>query len=162
MGAAGHCGGGPSAYGERQTVRHHPQAYEYMDQTVEGNIEKGGQVYNVEDIVMERAREMQIARMGPRAGVSLSFAAELKKIFNTLKSQDEFNMERLEAVGLTGDSEEYVVKMMWVGLNEEETTWEPVSTIYADTPKYLVAQLRTLGLTKKVRDDLKKKYGMDV
>ena len=44
----------------------------------------------------------------------------------------------------------------------DETTWEPVSTIYADAPKRLVAQLRKLGLTKKARDDPKKKYDIKV
>ena len=52
-------------------------------------------------------------------------------------------------MGLTGDGAEYVVKGKRVGLDEEETTWELVSTIYADAAKYLVAQLRTLGLAKK-------------
>ena len=44
----------------------------------------------------------------------------------------------------------------------EETIWEPMSTIYADAPKYVVTQLRKLRLTKEVRDDPKKKYGMKV
>ena len=52
--------------------------------------------------------------------------------------------------------------MKWVELYEEETTWEPVSTVYADAPKYIVAQLRKLRLTTEVRDDLKKKYGIKV
>ena len=58
----------------------------------------GGHVYDVKDIVMERAREVQITRMRPYADALLNFAAELKKIFNSLKSQGEFGMERLEAV----------------------------------------------------------------
>ena len=69
-------------------------------------------------------------------------------------------MERAEAVDLAIDSNEFDLKMRGIGLDEEEITWEPVSTIYADVPKYVVAQLRKLRLTKKVRDDLKKKYGM--
>ena len=40
---------------------------------------------------------------------------------------------------LTAGSEEHVVEVKWVGLDEEETTWEPVSTIYyANAQKYLV------------------------
>ena len=46
-------------------------------------------------------------------------------------------MERIEAVGLAAESEKYIVKVKWVGLGEEETTWESVSTIYVDAPKYL-------------------------
>ena len=70
-------------------------------------------------------------------------------------------MERIEAVYLTVGSDKCVVKVKWVGL-EEETIWEPVSTIYDDAPKYLVGQLRKIRLTKKVRDDIKKKPDMDV
>ena len=119
-------------------------------------------MYDMEDIVMERARGVKITRMRPYADASLNFAAKLKKIFNSPKSQGEFDMERLEAVGLAADSEEYVVKMKWVGLDEEETTRKSVSTIYADAPKYLVVQSRKLRLTKKVRDDIKKAYGINV
>ena len=83
-----------------------------------------------------------------------------------IEIQGEFDMEKIEAVDLAADSEEYVVKVKWVGLNEEETTWEPLSTIYADAPEYIVAQLRKLRLAKEVRDDLKKekekKYGVKV
>ena len=71
-------------------------------------------------------------------------------------------MENIEAVDLAADSEEYVVKAKWVRLDEEKKTWESEYTIYTDPPKYVVAQLRRLRLTKGVRDDLKKKYGMKV
>ena len=116
----------------------------------------------VEDIVTDRSRGVNIARMRPYADASLNVAAELKEVLNNLKSQGEFDMEKIEAVNLAADSEEYVVKVKWVGLDEEKTTWEPGSTIYAYAPKYVVAQLRKLRLTKEVRDDLKKKYGMKV
>ena len=36
-----------------------------------------------------------------------------------------------------------------------------MSTIYADASKYVVAQLRKLRLTKEVREELIKKYGME-
>ena len=38
----------------------------------------GGHVYDVADIVMEPAREVQTARMRPYADASLNFTAELK------------------------------------------------------------------------------------
>ena len=95
-----------------------------MDRTVKDGLD-------MEDIAMERAREVQITWMRPYADASLNFASELKKIFNSLKSHGEFDMERLEAVGLTADSEEYVTKVKWVGLHEQETAKKPVSTFYA-------------------------------
>ena len=104
-------------------------------------LKTGGHTYDVEEIVMERAGEMHIARVRPCADASLNLIAELKKLFNDLiNSQSEVDMKRLEAVDLTTGSEEYVMEVKWVGLDEEQTTWEPVSTIYyADAQKYLVA-----------------------
>ena len=100
--------------------------------------------------------------MQPYADASLNVTTELKEIFNNLKSQGEFDIERIEAVDVVADSEEHAVKVKWVELDEEETTWEPVSTIYAVASKYLAAQLRKLKLTKRVRDDLNTNYGMKV
>ena len=55
------------------------------------------------------------------------------------------------------------MEAMQVADIEKETTWEPVSIIYANAPKSVVAQLRKLRLTKEVRDDPKKTYyGMNV
>ena len=71
-------------------------------------------------------------------------------------------MEGIEAVDLAADNEEYAVKVKLVRRDEGETAWEPVSTIYADEPKYLVAQLRKLRLTKDILDDIKKKCVMKV
>ena len=122
----------------------------------------GGHAYGVKDIVTGRSREVHIARMRPYADASLNVTAELKEIFNNFESQGEFDMEMIDAVDLAADSEEYVVKVKWVGLDKEETTWKPLSTIHTDAPKYVVAQLRKLSLTKEVRDDLKKTYGMKV
>ena len=117
-------------------------------------------MYGVEDIVTRRSREVHIARMRPYADASLNVTAELKEVLS--KSQGEFDIEKVEALGLAADGEEYVVNVKWIGLDEEETTWEPVFTIYADAPKYVLAQLRKLRLTKEVRDHLKKTYGMKV
>ena len=47
----------------------------------------GGHVYDVEDIVMERAREVQITRMRPYAHASLNFAAELKRYSIALRAR---------------------------------------------------------------------------
>ena len=54
------------------------------------------------------------------------------------------------------------MEAMQVADIEKETTWAPVSIIYADAPKSGVVQLRKLRLTKEVRDDPKKNYGINV
>ena len=65
------------------------------------------------------------------ADALLNITVELKELFNNLKSQGELDMERIEAVDLAAESDEYVVTVKWVRLDGEEITWEPVSTIYA-------------------------------
>ena len=117
-----------------------------------------GHVYRVKDIATGSLREVYIAQMQPYADASLNVTAELKEVFNNLKSQGEFDMEMIDAVDLAADNEEYVIKVKWVGLDEVETTWEPLSTIHTDAPKYV--QLRKLRLTKEVRDDLKKSMAL--
>ena len=39
---------------------------------------------------------------------------------------------------------EYWVQIAWVGLEDEEPAWEPMSTVYADAPKYLEQKLRRM------------------
>ena len=84
-----------------------------------------------EYIVTGRSREAHIVRMRRYADASLNVTVELKEVLNNLKSQGELDMERIEAVDLAADSDEYVVTVKWVRLDGEEITWEPVSTIYS-------------------------------
>ena len=44
-----------------------------------------------------------------------------------MSQQGEFDMERIQAVDLVADSEKYIVKVKWAGLDEDETTWKPAS-----------------------------------
>lgn len=39
------------------------------------------------------------------------------------RCQGVFDMEAIHAIALTTDSEERVVQVKWVGLNDAETTW---------------------------------------
>ena len=117
---------------------------------------RGRHVYGMEDIVTGRSCKVHIARMRAYGDALLNVTAELKEVFNNLNSRGEFDMERIEAVDLAVDSEQDAVKVKRVGLDEDKITWEPMSTIYVDAPKYVVVQLRKLRLTKAVLHDLKK------
>ena len=55
---------------------------------------------------------------------------------------------------------EYRVQVTWVGLEDEEPTWEPVSTIYEDVPKYLEKKLKKMKLNKATKKALKQTYGL--
>ena len=57
---------------------------------------------------------------------------------------------------------EYRVQIVWVGLEDEEPTWEPMSTVYTDAPKYLEQKLRRIRLNSATKRALKRKYGMNL
>ena len=57
---------------------------------------------------------------------------------------------------------EYRVQIVGVGLEDEEPTWEPMSTVYANAPKYLEQKLRTTRLNSVTKRALKRKYGMNL
>ena len=54
------------------------------------------------------------------------------------------------------------MQIAWVGLEDEEPTWEPMSTAYADAPKYLERKLRRMRLNSVAKRALKRKYGMNL
>ena len=55
---------------------------------------------------------------------------------------------------------EYRVQVTWIGLEDEEPTWEPVSTIYGDAPKYLEERLKTMRLNMATKQAFKQTYGL--
>ena len=57
---------------------------------------------------------------------------------------------------------EYRVQIAWVDLEDEEPTWEPMSTVYADAPKYLEQKLRRMRLNSVTKRALKRKYYMNL
>ena len=57
---------------------------------------------------------------------------------------------------------EYRVQIAWVGLEDEEPTWETMSTVYADAPKYLEQKLRRMRLNSVTKRALKRKYDMNL
>ena len=54
------------------------------------------------------------------------------------------------------------MQIAWVGLEDEETTWEPMSNVYTDAPKYLEQKLRRMRLNSVTKRALKRKYGMNL
>ena len=50
--------------------------------------------------------------------------------------------------------------MQWEGLDEAESTWEPVSRILEDAPAMLKKQIRLLKPSTAVKEGLKKRYGL--
>ena len=79
------------------------------------------------------------------------------------KHQGEFEIAGVISVGKDpARVGEYRVQIAWVVLEDEELTWEPMSTVYADAPKYLEQKLRRMRLNSVTKRALKRKYGMNL
>ncbi|CAN0399820.1 unnamed protein product, partial [Ascophyllum nodosum] len=97
----------------------------------------------LEDIVTGETKEVHVVRMPPYADSSLVVGAEVREVLEMIKHQDEFEIADVISVGKDpARVGEYRVQIAWVGLEDEEPTWEPMSTVYADAPRYLEQKLR--------------------
>ena len=71
-------------------------------------------------------------------------------------------MQALLNIEESHDSSGYIVRIHWSGFDEEEGTWEPVKTLWEDTPQFVRQQLRKMKLKRDVYDKVKKTYGISV
>ena len=79
------------------------------------------------------------------------------------KHQGEFEIADVISVGKDpARVGEYRVQIAWVVLEDEEPTWEPMSTVYADAPNYLEQRLRRMRLKSVTKRALKRKYCMNL
>ena len=117
----------------------------------------------VEDIVPGETKEVHVVRMRPYADSSLVVGAEVHEVFEITNHQGEFEIADMISVGKDpAQVGEYRVEIAWVGLEDEEPTWEPMSTVYVDAPKYLEQKLRRMRRNSVTKRALKRKYGMDL
>ena len=108
----------------------------------------------MEDIVTGETKEVHVGQMHPYADSSLVVRAEVCEVFEMTKHQGEFEIADVIIVGKDpARGGEYGVQIAWVGLEDEEPTGEPMSTVYADAPKYLEQQklrrMRVNNVTKR-------------
>ena len=83
-------------------------------------------------------KEVHVVRMRAYADSSVVIVAEVKDVLEITKHQGAYEMADVVDVGKDLERpEEHRVQVTWVGLEDEEPTWEPVSTIYEDNSKYL-------------------------
>ena len=117
----------------------------------------------VEDIVTGETKEVHVVRMRPYADSSLVVGAEVREVFKMTKHQGEFDIADVISVGKDpARVREYRVHIAWVGLEDEKPTWEPMSTVYADAPKYIEQKLRRMRLNSMTKRALKRKYGTNL
>ena len=79
------------------------------------------------------------------------------------KHQGEYEIQGILNIGEDPlNAGDYKVQVAWVGLDDEDPTWELVEVMFKDVPKYLVRKLKQMRLPKRVRNALRQRYGMKV
>ena len=116
----------------------------------------------MDDVITGKTKEVHVVRMHPDADSSLVVETEVREVFEMTKHQGEFEIADVITVGKDpARVGEYRVKIAWIGLEDEEPTWEPMSTVYADAPKSLEQKLRKIRLNSVTKRALKPKYCMN-
>ncbi|CAB1109586.1 unnamed protein product [Ectocarpus sp. CCAP 1310/34] len=117
-------------------------------------------VYGVQNIVNGQVRDVHVARLRFYADSELNVTSDLKDVFQHSFGQGEHEMESILNIGPAHDGSGYLVRVRWAGFEEDEDTWQPLSDIYQDAPQFLKQELRKMKLSKEVKDNIKKEYGI--
>ena len=54
-----------------------------------------------------------------------------------MENQGEYDIRRISAIKRAASGDEFVVNVAWEGVEEVESTWEPVSRVFHDAPVVL-------------------------
>ncbi|CAM9748185.1 unnamed protein product [Ascophyllum nodosum] len=85
----------------------------------------------------------------------------LQGLFEMTKHQGEYEIQDILNIGEDPlKARDYMVQVTWVGLDNEDPTWEPVEVIFKDVPKFLVRKLKQVWLPKRVKNALRQRYGI--
>ena len=120
-------------------------------------------VYNVQDIVTGETKEVHVMRMRTNVDSSLAVGPVVQGLLEMTKHQDEYEIQDILNIGeyplKAGDYKEQVA---WVGLDDEEYTWEPVEVMFNDLPKIFVRKLKQMRLPNRVKNALRQRYEMKI
>eukprot|EP00752_Nemacystus_decipiens_P007839 g7004.t1 len=117
-------------------------------------------VYGVQNIISGEVRDVHVARLRFYSDSALEVTSDLKEVFQQTFNQGEFEMEALLNIGQAHDGSGYLVRVRWAGFEEDEDTWEPLTTLWEDAPQFVKQQLRKMKLGSDVHDKLKQDYGI--
>ena len=79
-------------------------------------------VYAVEHIVTGETRDVHVARMRFYADRHLKVTKRLRDVFQNQHHQGEYHIRGITDVKPAKHGSEYVVKVLWEGLDDEEST----------------------------------------
>lgn len=100
-------------------------------------------IYQVLNSIDGSVTTSHAARLKFYHDTSLGVTAEVKEAFQHLYNQGVFQLDRICEIHRVsgGASEVYVA---WLGFDESERFWEPVQSIFADVPSFVVKELSSL------------------
>ena len=76
-----------------------------------------------------------------------------------METLGEYQIRSISAISAAiGD--EFVVKVAWEGLEEAESTWEPVSRVFHEAPAVLRKKLKAVRLKAEQKQALVQQYGL--
>ena len=120
-------------------------------------------VYNVQDIVTGETKEVHVMRMRANVDSSLAVGPVVQGLLEMTKHQDEYEIQDILNIGeyplKAGD---YKGQVAWVGLDDEEYTWEPVEVMFSGVPKFFVRKLKQMRLPNRVKNALRQRYEMKI
>ena len=88
-------------------------------------------VYNVQGIVTGETEEVHVVRMRAYADSSLAVGTEVQGLFEMTKHQGEYEIQDILNIGEDPlNAGDYKVQVAWVGLDDEDPTWEPVEVMF--------------------------------
>ena len=117
-------------------------------------------LYVVQNIVTGETRDVHVARMRFYCEAKLRVTSRLHDFFQHLEHQAEYHIRGISEIKKATLGDEYVVLVQWKGLDEAESTWEPVSRILEDAPAMLEKQILLLKPSAAFKEGLKKRYGL--
>ena len=79
-----------------------------------------------------------------------------------MENQGEYHIRSISAIKRAASGDEFVVKIVWEGLEEAEITWEPVSRVFHDAPAVLNKELKALRLKAEQKRALVQRCGLRV
>ena len=77
-----------------------------------------------------------------------------------MENQGEYHIRSISALKRAASGDEFVVKVAGKGLEEAESTWEPVSRVFHDAPAVLRKELKARRLNAEQKRALVQRYGL--
>ena len=114
----------------------------------------------MQHLVPSELRDVHVARMRFYADDNLEITGELREVSHQLENQGEYHIRSISAIKRAVSGDEFVVKVAWEGLEEAESTWEPVSRVFHDAPAVLRRELKALRLKVEQKQALVQRYGL--